>query len=100
MIKTIGKIGGALCALAAFAPVAAAQESAHYVCADNTALTATFQTSPGSAVLVFAGSDEKTTLPQVMSADGGRYATGDVEFWIKGRDATLTRGDSKTTCKS
>ncbi len=25
-------------------------------------------------------------LPQVISADGGRYADGDMGFWIKGKD--------------
>ncbi len=79
---------------------AIAAEGLRYVCADETSLTATFHTSPASAVLVFSGSDETLTLPQVMSADGGRYAAGDTEFWIKGRDATLTRGARKTTCKS
>lgn len=85
---------------AVLSSAALAGESVHYVCSDKTELTATFQTSPGSAQLVFADSDVTLNLPQVMSADGGRYAKGDVEFWIKGRDATLTRGRSKTTCKS
>jgi membrane-bound inhibitor of C-type lysozyme len=39
-------------------------------------------------------------LPQVLSADGGRYANDGVEFWIKGRDATLTRDGRRQTCST
>lgn len=90
----------ALTAFAAATPAAMATEPVHYVCADKAEFSATFQTSPGSAELVFAGSGETMNLPQAPSADGGRYLKGDTEFWIKGKDATLTRGDPKTTCKS
>ena len=45
----------------------------------------------GSVKLVYTGSSTETTLPQALSADGGRYTPGDVEFWIKGNGATLTR---------
>jgi membrane-bound inhibitor of C-type lysozyme len=54
----------------------------------------------GSVKLVYAGSSTETTLPQALSADGGRYAQGDVEFWIKGNGATLTRAGRSTTCKA
>jgi membrane-bound inhibitor of C-type lysozyme len=100
MIKVIGRVAGAFCALSAFASAASAGEDVRYVCDDKTELTATFHTSPGSAVLAFTDSEKAVTLPQVVSADGGRYAAGETEFWIKGRDATLTRGQNKTTCKS
>ncbi|WP_423415244.1 MliC family protein [Hyphomicrobium sp. B1] len=90
----------AFVAIVAAAPAAMAMEPVHYVCADKTELTATFHMSPSAAHLVFAGSGETMNLPQAPSADGGRYVKCDTEFWIKGRDATLTRGDSQTTCKS
>lgn len=90
----------AFLAIAVGAPAAMAMEPVHYVCSDKTELTATFHMSPGAAELLFAGSGETMNLPQAPSADGGRYVKGDTEFWIKGRDATLTRGDSRTTCKS
>lgn len=51
----------------------------------------------GFVKLTFADG-RKVTLPQAMSADGGRYADADLEFWIKGRDATLTRGGKATHC--
>ena len=40
------------------------------------------------------------SLPQVLSADCGRYAEGEVEFWIKGRGATFTRQGRAIGCKS
>lgn len=98
MAKLIAGIASAV--LLVCGPVADAAEGVHYVCADKTELTATFKSSPGSADLIFEGSKENVSLPQVLSADGGRYAKGDIEFWIKGHDATLMRGQRKTTCKS
>jgi membrane-bound inhibitor of C-type lysozyme len=100
MIKAIIGIAGALCVLAGLASSAIAVEAVHYACADKTQLSATFHASPAAADIVFDGSEEKVTLPQALSADGGRYAAGDIEFWIKGREATLSRGRSKTSCKS
>jgi membrane-bound inhibitor of C-type lysozyme len=84
---------------------AAAQEPnpVHYTCADGTKLQAMFSppsASTGSVKLVYAGSPMETTLPQAISADGGRYRHGDVEFWIKGTGATLTRGGQATTCRT
>ena len=77
--------------------------SVHYTCVDGTRLQATFSpasTSMGSVRLVYAGSSTETTLPQALSADGGRYTQGDVEFWIKGKGATLTRAGKSTTCRT
>ena len=42
-------------------------------------------TSIGSVKLVYAGSWTEMTLPQALSADGGRYPQGAIEFWIKGK---------------
>jgi hypothetical protein len=41
--------------------------------------------------------DLRMTSPQVMSADGGRYADVDIEFWIKGWNAPLTMNGVKET---
>ncbi|RTL54133.1 MAG: hypothetical protein EKK40_04520 [Bradyrhizobiaceae bacterium] len=73
---------------------------AQYVCDGGARLTAQF--SPpgvpnGRATLIF-GSGRKVVLPQAMSADGGRYTNGNIEFWIKGRGATLTRGGKSQSC--
>ena len=76
---------------------------ATYECSAGTRLTADFSrpgVSPGQAVLAISGSPGKITLPQVMSADGGRYANDTMEFWIKGRGATFTRGGKSETCQS
>lgn len=84
---------------------AAAQDTKplHYTCADGTKLQATFSppgASMGSVRLVYSGSLSEMVLPQAVSADGGRYTKGDMEFWIKGRGATLTRAGKPTTCRT
>jgi membrane-bound inhibitor of C-type lysozyme len=88
--------------LAIFATGAfAADITATYSCEDGTKLTATFKTpesGPGSVDLTFAATGETLALPQALSADGGRYVSGDTEFWIKGDSGTLTRGTAATTC--
>jgi membrane-bound inhibitor of C-type lysozyme len=80
----------------------AADITATYSCQDGTKLTATFKTpeaGPGSVDITFAATGETLALPQGLSADGGRYASGDTEFWIKGNSGTLTRGSATTTCE-
>jgi len=90
--------------LAAAAGVVVAAEasatSAYYVCSGGTRLTADFSPlseSKGYVALNF-DSGRRITLSQAMSADGGRYAGGDVEFWIKGQRATLTHRGKTETC--
>jgi membrane-bound inhibitor of C-type lysozyme len=86
---------------AATGAVAHDRTPVHYTCADGTKLQATFSppnTSIGSVKLVYAGSSTEMTLLQALSADGGRYTQADVEFWIKGKGATLTRAGKSTTC--
>jgi membrane-bound inhibitor of C-type lysozyme len=76
---------------------------AKYQCSGGTRLTAIFSAPgnrPGHVVLVVAGSSGAINLPQVVSADGGRYANDSVEFWIKGRNATLMRGGKRETCQT
>jgi membrane-bound inhibitor of C-type lysozyme len=88
---------------AATGAMAQDRTSVHYTCADGTKLQATFSppsTSMGSVELVYAGSSTEMTLPQALSADGGRYTQADVEFWIKGKGATLTRAGKSTTCRT
>ncbi len=90
----------ALVALPAFAASPGPIE-AHYECSTGTRLSATFSSptvSPGSVILVFAGARRLIILPQVVSADGGRYANSDMEFWIKGKEATLRREGKRETC--
>lgn len=95
--------------VAALFPVCAAGVAAqdskpiHYTCADGTTLQAIFSPpslSSGTIKLIFAGSSTQMTLPQAVSADGGRYTDGDVEFWIKGQEATLTRAGASTACRT
>ena len=73
---------------------------ARYVCSGGTKLTAVFSPpslTNGRVDLIF-DSGRRMALPQVMAADGGRYAREGVEFWIKGRNATLTRDGQIETC--
>lgn len=72
----------------------------NYRCADGTAVNAVFSApgQPGSVQLTFSRSAKSVELPQVLSADGGRYADRDVEFWIKGKTARLTRAGAVTDC--
>lgn len=90
----------ALVALAAGTSTASAT-NVRYDCKGGTRLQVQF--SPpglalGRATLTFAGTKQTLVLPQVMSADGGRYANGQMEFWIKGRQATLTRDGKSDLC--
>jgi len=85
----------------AFDGVAHATE-ARYACSDGTQLVARFSPpsiTNGRVALTFE-TGRKIVLPQVMSADGGRYANNSIEFWIKGRNATLTRRGASETCST
>lgn len=89
-------------ALAALTTAASAAK-ATYTCSGGTRFTAVFSgptTSLGSVVISIAGSPKAIKLPQVMSADGGRYAEGNTEFWIKGRGATFNRNGVSETCRT
>ena len=78
-------------------------DEVRYACDDGTRLSVTFAnagSAPGSAHLIVSGSSTTITLPQVLSADGGRYAQDGMEFWIKGNTAQWTRaGNAATTCR-
>ena len=72
-----------------------------YKCSDGTALGAAFSAPgrPGSVRLTFNGGRPRPMiLAQALSADGGRYVNGKVEFWIKGKTARLTRAGGTTDC--
>ncbi|HXI07899.1 MAG TPA: MliC family protein [Bradyrhizobium sp.] len=75
---------------------------AAYRCTDGTAVRAVFSAPgpTGSVRLTFAGNKRSATLPLSPSADGGRYADGGMEFWIKGKTARLTRAGAETECKT
>ncbi len=86
-------VAGARVALAA---------SATYECSDGTTLSAGFAAASHATgkVDMRCSNGRLLTLPQVVSADGGRYGAGDVEFWIKGKGATLTRGGNAQSCSA
>jgi membrane-bound inhibitor of C-type lysozyme len=90
-----------LIAMVLVGPVSSALATeASYRCADGTAVKAVFSTpgATGSMQLTFSRQAKPVVLPQALSADGGRYADGDMEFWIKGKTARLTRAGTGTDC--
>ena len=60
---------------------------------DAVDVTALFFNRPPSELVLLVG-ETATRLPQQRSADGGRYADGDQEFWIKGDRATWRIGQA------
>lgn len=93
-------LGAAVLALVFTSHVSATE--ARYECSGGTKLTAQFSppsAQAGRVTLTFDGGRE-AILPQAISADGGRYVGGDIEFWIKGRSATLTRDGNSETCET
>ncbi|WP_339151229.1 MliC family protein (plasmid) [Rhizobium sp. T1470] len=90
----------ALAALAISAAKALSTE-AQYECATGTRLHAAFHRMtlrPAVSCSPFWGASGEIRLPQLASADGGRYANNDMEFWIQGNEATLTVGGKSETC--
>jgi membrane-bound inhibitor of C-type lysozyme len=88
-------------AIVALAGPAVATE-AHYTCSGGGKLRANFSqpdAAKGEVKLTF-DTGREFALPQVLSADGGRYADADIEFWIKGQSATLTMKGVKETCST
>jgi membrane-bound inhibitor of C-type lysozyme len=96
----VSVLQGAIAALLLAGPASAA--SANYKCSGGTTLSARY--APASyttgKVDIKFGNGRLLTLPQVVAGDGQRYAAGDVEFWMKGNGATLTRGADIQTCTS
>jgi membrane-bound inhibitor of C-type lysozyme len=88
------------CLVSVGSATSASAASASYRCSDGTAVRAVFRGlgRTGSVQLSFAGHRRPITIPQAPSADGGRYAGGGTEFWIKGTTARLTRQGTTTEC--
>jgi len=60
---------------------------------DAVDVTALFFNRPPAEVVLLVG-ETATRLPQRRSADGGRYAAGAQEFWIKGDRASWRIGQA------
>jgi membrane-bound inhibitor of C-type lysozyme len=92
-----------LAALGLFGPANSAfATEASYRCSDGTSVHAVFRGmgQNGSVRLTFPGQGRPVTMPQALSADGGRYSKGNMEFWIKGNTARLTRQGAVTECRT
>lgn len=68
---------------------------ATYTCDDGTPLSVVFFPKEKNMRMQMAG--RAYSLPQRLSADGGRYAKSGVSFWVKGQQATLKRPKVKST---
>jgi membrane-bound inhibitor of C-type lysozyme len=82
------------------ATCAHAQKSFTYRCEDGTELTATYLRFVRLQAARLEIDGKTIVLPQRRSADGGRYARGEIQFWIKGRTAMLTRQGKTTNCET
>jgi len=79
----------------------ASATEASYTCSGGTQLSAVFSKTDeplGQVALTIDGSPDEIVLQQAQSADGGRYADTEIEFWIKGDSATFTRLGNSETC--
>lgn len=98
-----GMKAGSIAAVIVIATMCSARAiETRYSCADGTGIIAVFSPpdqSPGDVQLSFNGSPDIICLPQLRSADGGRYQKDTTEFWIKGNNATLARRGNSTICK-
>lgn len=90
------------CLVSIGSAASASAASASYLCSDGTTVRAVFHGlgQTGSVQLSFAGRGRPVTILQAPSADGGRYAGGGTEFWIKGTTARLTHQGATTECRS
>lgn len=80
----------------------AADITAHYTCNDGSRLVASFAVAgdaPGSVALQLPGG-QTLSLPQTLSADGGRYAAGKTVFWSTGNGATFTHDGRDLSCQT
>jgi membrane-bound inhibitor of C-type lysozyme len=98
---TIRHVPLAALAMLFIAASSASAKEANYACSGGTQLSAVFSRSTGplgQVVLTIDESPDGIVLQQVQSADGGRYANNDMEFWIKGNSATFSRLGNSETC--
>ena len=79
---------------------ATAQKSFIYRCDDGTVLTAGYLRFIRLQAARLTIDGKTVILPLRRSADGGRYARSGIQFWIKGRSATLTRPGKTTHCET
>ena len=79
---------------------ATAQRSFTYRCDDGTVLTVNYLRFIRLQAARLTINGKSMVLPQRRSADGGRYARGRTQFWIKGRSAMLTRDGKTTNCQT
>ena len=70
--------------------------SVNYLCDDESALTARFA---GPERLIIETGNQSLSLQRQESASGARYIGRDVEFWTKGKEATLVKANDRLLCQ-
>lgn len=84
-------------ALAGCASVAQPPAAPRLVCEDGSRLAVSFDAATDRAVLVTG--DSRHPLARLPSGSGARYGDGDMELWIKGDEAMLTRERAHVACR-
>ena len=69
-------------------------------CDDGSTIEATFDNAPTPATARLVRGGQQEVLPQAVSASGARYLGDDVEFWNKGRDATVNWQGTSLQCST
>ena len=70
--------------------------SVNYLCEDESTLTARFA---GMERLIIETGNQSLSLQRQESASGARYVGRDVEFWTKGKEATLVKANDRLLCQ-
>lgn len=84
-------------ALAGCAPAPQPPAAERLDCDDGRARSVIFDAAADTAVLVEGAG--RRVLAHLVSGSGARYGAGRVELWIKGREATLSEGETRRTCR-
>jgi membrane-bound inhibitor of C-type lysozyme len=69
-------------------------------CDDGSAIQATFDNAPDPATVHLVRGGQQFTLPQAISASGARYLGDAIEFWNKGRAATVDWQGTQLACST
>jgi membrane-bound inhibitor of C-type lysozyme len=88
MMRRAGLAGGIALALLACMP--RIKVSVEFTCESGEKVRAEFRND--SAFVSLPG--QEVVLAQAVSASGARYGNGDIEVWNKGKEITVSRGDS------
>lgn len=64
--------------------------SARYQCDNGVVVTADYVNNESHSIVILGMSEKKILLADVVAASGSRYVGGELEWWAKGENATLS----------